>query len=91
MASAKSKTGHVEQYNSAVIFYNKGDFSKAIAGFRAACSAAQKNEKYMMALANAYNNRGVFRYGHKKYDEAASDFKRALEIEKKDGRYMSNL
>lgn len=91
MASDKSKKSHIEKYNSGVVFYNKGEFSKAITEFRTALSGDSKNEKYSQALANAYNNRGVSKYEHKKYDEAASDFKKAHEYDKKNSQYVENI
>ena len=91
MASKKSKTNHIDKYNSGVVFYNKGEFTKAILEFKSALSSEPKSEKYAHALANAYNNRGVAKYEAKKYEDAEGDFRKAYDIDKKNGQYMQNL
>ena len=86
-----SKTEHIDRYNAGVVFYNKGEFSRAITEFRAALKLHPREHRYASALANAYNNRGVAKYDAKKYEEAVSDFRKAYELEKKNGQYIDNL
>lgn len=90
MASKRSKTDIINSYNSGVVFYNKKDYSHAIAQFEEALDGEPNNMQYKMALANSYNNRGVMLYETKNYKKAMEDFQSALKIEPDNKQYREN-
>lgn len=90
MASKGSKIKVIDRYNAGVAFYNKKDYSGAITEFNATVAVEPKNERFIAALANAYNNRGVQKYERKMYPSALLDFAKAAKLMPQSGQFAQN-
>jgi len=65
-------------FNQAMVSWNRGDYEKAISNFSEVLKINPKS-------ANAYRHRGSIYLQRRQYDQAVSDYTKALEIESRGG------